>query len=117
MPVRARFISKYFILWDAIVNEKFHIQLFITCLQKHDWFLYIDPESRDLSELMISSSICSRFLRIFCTQDHVIWEHIFASSFSISKTYFFFLSGFHTRSSSTMLNGSGKNGHLCLVPS
>lgn len=43
-------------------------------------------------------------------------EHTFASSFPISLTYFFFLSGCPDQKFRTILNRSGENGHLCLVP-
>ena len=115
-------IPKYFILFDAIVNETVSLTSFLGCsflvYRKTIQFCMLISCLPSLLNLLISSKFffCGVF-RVCLHMRSSTNRDNFTSFFQIWMTYIHFSCLISlSRTSSTMLNRSGKGGHLCLVP-
>lgn len=120
-PSFVKFICKYIILFDAIINGFIFLNLFLGCSLLYrntsNFCLLISYPVIFLNSFITSNSIFCWSLRIFYLQGHVICK---------SRSFCFFLSKLHAlilfshvialaRTSSTMLTRSSESKHLCLV--
>ena len=110
-----RFILRYFIFFDAVVNEIVSlISLFdsslLVCKNAKDFCILILYPKTLLNSLVSSSSSFGGVFRIFHVQYHVICflQFVFLLFLSCLITV--------TRTSNTMLNKNGRSGYPCLVP-
>ena len=111
-----KFISWYLILFDAIVSGI----VFLTSLPVGLFFVYRNRTDFCMLILYPATSWNSLVLIVFCKVFSMYKIRSFEKSLYfflsiLDSVYFFFLSNF-PRNSSTMVDKSGKSGHMCIVP-
>lgn len=117
-PLLVKFMPKYFIIFDAIVNETLLLfQVVHVSVQKDNWFVYGDFCILQLSLLICSNeflveSLSFPYIKLYHLQTKTSLLLPFQFGCLISFSYLVALA----RTSSTTSNSCDKSRHPCLVP-